>query len=113
MLLTAERRALSCVCAWQGYRLCYEFSAQGLVNVVQELLNGRNGHDLCGWVFVGFGAGRERAESQADEMFNLCGQHEVFGMNLCLRLIDDTESNDLLCRPLGTMHQTVRRKLLV
>ena len=71
MLLTAERRALSCVCAWQGYRLCYEFSAQGLVNVVQELLNGRNGHDLCGWVFVGFGAGRERAESQADEMFNV------------------------------------------
>ena len=71
VLLTAERRALSCVCAWQGYRLCYEFSAQGLVNVVQELLNGRNGHDLCGWVFVGFGAGRERAESQADEMFNV------------------------------------------
>lgn len=59
----------------QGYRLCCNFSVQGLANLVADLLSDdrsvNSGRALCGWVSVGCGSGEELAESQAEEMFRV------------------------------------------
>ena len=61
------------ISTWQGYRLCCNFSAEGIANWVATLLHDdwtfNDGRALCGWVSVGCGSGKEIAESQAKEMF--------------------------------------------